>query len=179
MLKITIPAVDYWDEVRNRFVYTEPVELTLRHCLVSLSKWEAIFEKPFLSNEKKTIEETYAYIQIMSDEPVSVEVLQTMTEDNLDELNKYIESKQSATWFTEKQKGRPSREIITAEILYHWMFAMQVPLEAEHWHLNKLFTLLRVISEKNQPPKKMGRAEQLAQQRRLNAERLAAMNTSG
>lgn len=179
MLTITIPGEEFWDERTERFVYPQRVTLELEHSLVSLSRWEAQFEKPFLSNEKKSTDETFAYIQAMCQTDVPIEVLQTMSRENLDALNAYIEKKHSATWFTELPGAAKSREIITAEIIYHWMFALTIPKETEYWHLNRLFTLIKVINEKNQPKKKMGKAEQLAQQRRLNAERLQRMQTSG
>lgn len=178
-LIINLPGTESWDTVNERFVYSEGVQLELVHSLVTLSKWEIRFEKHFLSNEKKTSEETFAYIQMMSLTPVDIETLHTMSNENLAEINAYIERKSTATWFKDTPGQGRSREIITNEIIYHWMFALQIPKETEHWHLNRLFTLIKVINEKNQPKKKMGRAEALAQQRKLNAERLAASGSSG
>lgn len=179
MLTITIPGIEAWDERTERFVNTQPFTLVLQHSLVSLSKWEARYKKPFLSNEKKTADETYGYIQAMSESPVDVDTIRLLSEDVIQEINDYIENSQTATWFTERPGARRSREVITNEIIYDWMDSLQIPWEAQHWHLNRLFTLIKVASEKNQPKKKMGRAEQLAQQRRLNAERLQKMNTAG
>lgn len=179
MLTITIPATDAWDERIERFVKFPETTLVMQHSLVSLSRWEARFKKPFLSQEKKTEEETYGYIQAMCESPVTMDALRMMTQDNLKEINDYIEDSNTATWFNEAPGTRRSREIITNEIIYHWMFALQIPMEAQYWHLNRLFTQIKVVSEKSQKPKKMGRAEQLAQQRKLNAERLERMGTSG
>lgn len=179
MLTIIIPATEAWDERIERFVNTKETTLVLQHSLVSLSKWEARFKKPFLSNDKKTVDETYGYIQAMSESPVDETVLRMMTEQNMTDLNEYIEDSNTATWFKEDPNARRSREIVTSEIIYHWMWALQIPMEAQHWHLNRLFTTIKVVNEKNQPKKKMGRAEALAQQRKLNAERLERMGTSG
>ena len=179
MLTITIPATEAWDERIERFVYTKETELVLRHSLVSLSIWEARFKKAFLSTEKKSVEETYGYIQAMSESPVEEAVLAVMTQENLEAINAYIEDPMTATTVREMGNQRRSREIVTNEIIYHWMWALQIPMEAQYWHLNRLFTTIRVVNEKNQKPKKMGRAEQLAQQRRLNAERLEKLGTAG
>ena len=59
------------------------------------------------------------------------------------------------------------------------MIVLGIPFECEKWHLNRLMTLIRVVSAKNAPPKKMSKNEILAQQRRLNAERKAKFNTKG
>ena len=179
MLTITIPATDAWDERIERFVKTPETTLVLQHSLVSLSKWEARFKKPFLSPDKKSEDETYGYIQAMSESPVDVDILRVMTQENLEAINEYIEDPHTATTIKEAANQRRSREIVTNEVIYHWMWALQIPMEAQFWHLNRLFTAIRVVNEKQQKPKKMGRAEQLAQQRRLNAERLERLGTSG
>lgn len=178
-LIIEIPGSELWDSEAERFIHTEPRTLVLNHSLVSLSKWEARFEKPFLSNEKKTAEETYAYIQIMSETPISLDDLKALNNEAVQEINSYIEAKHSATWFVDMPNAPKSREIITAEIIYYWMTALSMPLEMETWHLNRLFTQIKVINEKNKPKKKMSRASQIAEQRRLNAERLAASGGRG
>ena len=55
MLKITIPNIEQYDEVRNEFISTKEQVLQLEHSLVSLSKWESKWCKPFLSKEEKNI----------------------------------------------------------------------------------------------------------------------------
>lgn len=179
MLTITIPAREAWDERIERFVNTKETILVLQHSLVSLSIWEARFKKPFLSKESKSVEETYGYIQAMSESPVDFDVLRMMTDANLKDINDYIEDPHTATTIREVAGQRQSREIVTNEIIYNWMWSLQIPMEAQYWHLNRLFTTIKVVNEKQQKPKKMGRAEQLAQQRKLNAERMERMGTSG
>ena len=109
MLTIVVPGTETWNDKTERFVVTQGQTLELEHSLVPLSEWEARFEKPFLSNEKKSVEETYGYIQCMSKEPVTMEVLACLTDDNVKDINKYIESKHSATWFKEIPGGPRSR----------------------------------------------------------------------
>lgn len=179
MLIITIPETEAWDERIERFVKVPETTLVLQHSLASLSKWESRFKKPFLSHDSKSEEETYGYIQAMNEVDVDESVLRMLTQEQLRSINSYIEDTNTATWFKEVPGAKKSREIITSELIYYWMAALTIPWEAQFWHLNRLFTLIKVANEKNQPPKKMSRAEQLAQQRKLNAERLERMGTSG
>lgn len=180
MLTITVPGVESFDDVKQEFITSDEVVLDLEHSLVSLSKWEEIWEKPFLGPTEKTREETISYVQCMVLTPgVPPEVFLRLSSENYDEINAYINKKMTATWFREVPGKKPSREVITAELIYYWMMTMNVPFERETWHLNRLFTLLKVTSEKNSPPKKMSRSEMLAQRERLNAERRAQSQSSG
>lgn len=180
MLTITVAGVESFDNEKQEFVYGEPTVLSLEHSLASLSKWESIFQKPFLGKGEKTPEETFAYIHCMClDENVPGEVLFRLKEEQIREINDYIESKMTATWFREDPGAAPSREIITNEVIRHWMIALGIPYEYEFRHLNQLLTLIRVVNEKNKPKKKMSRAEAIQQQRELNAQRRAQLGTSG
>lgn len=178
-LTITIPGVESFDEDKEQFVYTDETVLVLEHSLVSLSKWEAIFKKPFLGRDKKTSEETMAYIHAMClDETIDGAILLRMSEENVTAINAYIEDPMTATTFG-KTTGPPSREIITNEIIRHWMVAFQIPLDYETRHLNQLFTLIKVINEKNKPQKKMSARELAERNRALNEQRRAQHGTSG
>ena len=145
-----------------------------------MSKWESIFEKPFLGKQEKTAEEAWAYIEAMllTQNPPR-DFRQKLSEDNFREINEYIESKQTATWFNDKSGAKPSREIITAELIYFWMISFQVPFECQYWNLNRLFNLIRFCNIKSAKPKKMSRNEMAARQRELNAQRKAQLGTSG
>lgn len=177
MLRLEIEVDELFDEVRGEFKPVT-VALELEHSLLSLSKWEAMYEKPFLSPDEKAPEEILAYIDCMIlDRTYDRDLLGRLSTKNFEDINKYISSKQSATWFSEANDG-PSREIITAELIYYWMFSMRIPKECEEWHLNRLFTLIRVFNAKNNP-KKMSPEEIARQNRELNAKRLREMNTKG
>ena len=183
MLKLTIHGDQYWDEVKEQFVYADVIELELEHSLVSLSKWESIWEKPFLASGEKTTEETLGYIQVMCLTPeVPPAVFQRLNSDHYAQVNDYINAKMSATWFTELPGGAKTpvkRDIVTSEILYYWIFSAQIDISVENWHINRLFTLLKVFNEKNAPPKKMKKGDAAAQRRMLNAQRKTQLNTSG
>ncbi|QED11522.1 hypothetical protein PP914_gp032 [Arthrobacter phage Qui] len=182
MLTLIIPPNEAYDERANEFIKSPEVELELEHSLVSLSKWEAIWEKPFLGTEAKSAEETMSYVHCMTLTPdIPPEITQRLTNDHLTQINKYIDAKMSATWFNERAtQGRPkSREIITSELIYYWMIAHTIPFECQYWHLNRLFTLIKVCNAKNAPEKKMSKNEMLAQRNKLNAQRKAELKTSG
>lgn len=179
MLRINVVVEENYDEANEEFVVkTFPLEL--EHSLVSLSKWESKFEKPFLSTTNKTTEEVLWYIEAMSLTPnTPPEVFQKLSNSDMEVINEYLGAKMTATWFKEIPGKPPSREIITAEIVYYWMITLNVPLECQDWHLNRLLTLIRVINEKNAPKKPMSKAEAAQERARLNAERRAASGSKG
>lgn len=183
MLTITVRLKEDFNEETNEFIPAASFTLELEHSLVSLSKWESEFEIPFLGGKEKTSEQTLAYIKMMTLTPdVPPEIYNYLTEDNVTEINNYIKRKMTATTVHEQDKRAPNRETITAELIYYWMTALNIPWEAQYWHLNKLLMLVRVCNVKNQPPKKMGRREAAQANRNradLNAQRLAAMRTRG
>ena len=186
MLEITVPArkpVEIWDEEKQEFKYlpgAKEVKLQLEHSLISLSKWESKWCKPFLSREAKTTEETISYIKCMTlNKNVDEEVYHRLSRDNVKEINKYIEAPMTATTFSKNQNSRSSSEIVTSELIYYWMIALTIPVDFDKWHLNRLLTLIRVCNIKNQPPKKMSKRDVMSRNASLNAARRAKMNSTG
>jgi hypothetical protein len=180
MLTITVGATDVYDESADKFSTQGGVELQLEHSLVSLSKWESEFEKPFLGKGEKTREEVLSYIacMILSPNPPG-DILQRLSKENVEVINRYIDRKMTATWFSEQPGAPRSREVITSELIYYWMTVFQIPFECETWHLNRLFTLIRICNVKQAKPKKMSRSEIAARNRELNAQRKAQLGTTG
>ena len=154
MLTVTIPAREMFDEKTGTFFTTKKQTLQLEHSLVSISKWESKWHKAFLNKEPKTFAQTIDYIKCMTiTQNVDPLVYNRLTRSNFDEIHKYIEAPMTATTFYENlQKGR-SKEIVTAELIYYWMIALNIPFECQKWHLNRLLTLIRVCEVKNNPPK--------------------------
>lgn len=180
MLTIVVPGVEMYDEKTEEFVSIDDVVLDLEHSLVSLSKWESIYEKPFLGRDNKTTEEVFHYIKLMTLTPdVPDTVFDKLTEGNIADINNYIEARMSATWFSDATAAPATRDVITAELIYYWMITFQIPFECERWHLNRLFTLIRVCNIKQSKPKKMSRSEIAARNRELNAQRKAQLGTKG
>lgn len=180
MLTIKVSGIEMFDEASQEFVTHGDVVLELEHSLVSLSKWESIYEKPFLGKTEKTSEEIIGYVKAMTLTPeVPEETFLRLSEANIGEINNYIEAKMTATWFNEAPGAPPSREVITSELVYYWMTVFQIPFECETWHLNRLFTLIRVCNVKSAKPKKMSRSEIAARNRELNAQRRQQLGTKG
>lgn len=181
MLTIMVPiGEESYNEKTREFINSEEFELQLEHSLVSLSKWESFWEKPFLGSSEKSFDEILGYIKDMTLTPnVPPEVYQKLSKANYADINKHLNAKMTATWFTEDKRPSRTGEAVTAELIYYWMVALQIPFECQHWHLNRLLTLVKVCSKKNAPPKKMGRREAAMQQRQLNEQRLAKYGTKG
>ena len=179
MLKIVIPASELFDEKSNRFITIEEKELQMEHSLVSISKWESKWKKPFLGPNPKTRDETIDYIRCMTiTQNVDSYVFLGLTEQNIKDVNAYIDDKMTATTF--KNTPKSSRgQIITSEIIYYWMISLNIPMECQKWHLNRLLTLIRVCDEKNRPGKKMSRREIASQNRMLNQARKAKYGSRG
>lgn len=179
MLQITVPAVEMWDESTETYINTKETTLQLEHSLVSVSKWESKWCKSFLSHTNKTYDETIDYIKCMTlTRDVDPLVYYGLTNDNIEQINKYIAAPMTATSFSDKN-GKGGREIITSELIYYWMISQNIPFECQKWHLNRLLTLIRVCNIKNAPPKKHSRREIASRNAALNAARRKQLNSKG
>lgn len=181
MLTLKIPKTEFWDSKKREFVYIDEQTLKLEHSLVSLTKWEQKYQKPFLSSEK-TAEETLDYIQCMllNEDSVDENAIRCLTNEQIQQINDYINNPMTATTIKEtKKKGPRSSSVVTSEIIYYWMTASQIPLEFENRHLNTLLTLIRVCSIKNSPPEKMSKKDIYDRNRALNEARKAKLKTKG
>lgn len=185
MLRITIPKSEYFDEETQQFIEIKQTTLQLEHSLVSISKWEAKWHKPFLSENKMTLEETIDYIRCMTiTQNVDMSTYLGLTDQNIKDVMDYIDDPMTATTFTEDKTALPEskmkkKEIVTSELIYYWMVALNIPWECQKWHLSRLITLIRVCELKNQPPKKMSKSEIMSRNRALNAARRNKLNSRG
>jgi hypothetical protein len=180
MLELIILPVELYDEEKSIFVTSAKQILHLEHSLVSLSKWEAKWCKPFLVKGDKTIEESIDYIRCMTiTQNVDPNSYSYISQDNIKSVSLYIEAPMTATTFANNDKKSINREIITSEIIYYWMIALNIPFECQKWHLNRLLTLINVCNIKNQPVKKINKNELFARNRSLNEARKLALKTEG
>lgn len=181
MLTIIVSEVPVFDDDAQEFKTQGGVEVELEHSLVSLSKWESKFEKPFLSSEDKSHEEIVEYVRCMALDPKTPpELFLTLSEANFEDINSYLEAKQTATWFSDAPGAPKARQqIITSELIYFWMISFEIPFSCETWHLNRLFTLIRIANAKTATPEKMTRSQIAERNRELNAQRRAQLKTTG
>lgn len=182
MLTIDVPGKELFDETTSRFITTEGFSLDLEHSLAALSKWESRYQKPFLNGKPKTNEEFWGYIRFMIITPgVNPEILSQLTAINFKEIDDYVNSKETATTFSLLPERKGKTQVVTAEVIYHWMTAYNIPESWEHRHLNQLFTFIRVCNANNpnNKPKKMSQSELAARNRELNAARKRELNTTG
>ena len=180
MLNVTIPAIEVFDESTGEFYTSKEQHLSLEHSLVSVSKWESKWHKPFLSRESHTAEEMQDYIRCMTlTQNVDPTVYRYIPRQVIEEINKYIDDPMTATWFSNQQRSAPSREQVTAELIYYWMISLNIPFECQKWHLNRLLTLVKVCDIKNAPPKKMSKREIMNRNTALNNARRSRLGTRG
>ncbi len=179
MLTIVIPPSEIYNEQTNEFENIKGQKLQLEHSLVSISKWESKWKKPFLTKDKKTIYETIDYVKCMTiTQNVSPKVYYNLNDDIIDTVSLYIQDTMTATTFNDLNQQK-SKEVITSEIIYYLMVTLNIPFECQKWHLNKLLTLIRVCNVKNQPRKKMSRKELLSRNASLNESRRKSLKTDG
>ena len=182
MLTLQIPPREFFDERKQEFINFEGCSLQMEHSLISLSESEAKWKKPFLNKpESRTNEELLDYFRCMTiTKNVDPLAFKSLTQEHINMIVNYINDPMTATWFSDdgKPNKRPT-EIVTSELIYYWMIAQNIPFECRKWHLNRLLTLIRVCNVKNNPPKKMSKADIARQQRELNEQRKKKSGTKG
>lgn len=180
MLQVTIPAFEMFDPVTSTFSNVKETKLNLEHSLVSISKWESKWKKPFISRDPKTEEESLDYVRCMTVNPnVDPSVYYNIPSSVFESIRQYIDDPMTATWISGNENRPPSRQIITSELIYYWMVSYRIPMECQKWHLNRLLMLIQVCDEKNRPQKKMSRNQILSRNAALNAARRAKMHSKG
>lgn len=187
MLRLHLEQRELWDDNNNQFVYfgpEEPLDLCLEHSLVSLYKWESKYHKSYLNTVDKTSDEIFDYISMMVigdyEDKLDKDIFKALTKDDVKRIDDYINDPMTATTISENELKKNSKaslknEIITAEILYYYMTALNIPFECQHWHLGKLIMLIKVCCIKNQPEdkkkKKMTSSDMALRRARMEAAR--------
>lgn len=182
MLTIKVPiSPEGWDDEKEEFVEPTCQVLELEHSLVSISKWESKWRKAFLSGKEKTAEETIDYIKCMTlTEDVDPEVYNRLTQDNITQINKYIEAPMTATVLpADRNTNGKNKDTTTSELVYYWMIAQNIPFECQYWHINRLLTLIRVCAAKNTTPSKRSKGELTRDYAAINKANRAKFNSKG
>lgn len=174
-----------FDESSGEFIYSPEFKLQLEHSLVSISKWEAIYEECFLTSKDITGDKLIMYIRCMTiTQNVPDIVYASLNNDHISKVNEYIQKPMTATTFADDVRGGPSRPIrraekYTAEVIYYWMIALNIPFECQRWHINRLLTLIKVCNIKNTPEQKRSAKETAMSFREINARNRKKFGTKG
>lgn len=180
MLPIEIQPTELYDDINEEYVYIERQTLQLEHSLISISKWESKWHKPFFSKQGKTTEEVLDYVRCMTiNKNVKPNTYLALNRDHISKINNYIEDPMTATTFSKNTNGKINREQITSELIYYWMIKLEIPVEFERWHIKRLLTLIKVFEVKDTPHKKMSKQELIRRNTELNAQRRAKLNSKG
>lgn len=179
MLKIIVPTKELFVEKTGTFENIKETSLSLEHSLVSVSKWESKWHKPFLNNIDKTNDEIIDYIRCMTiTQNVNDNIYQALSEENVYDIKEYIENPMTATWFM-KTNHNTHHRIITNELIYYWMITLNIPMECQRWHLNRLLTLIQVCNSENAPKEMRNPNDILRENAAINAARKKQFNTKG
>lgn len=180
VLSINVLGDENWDEEEEVFTHTFKFVLELEHSLVALSKWEAIYKKPFLTDDKRTDDEAIGYIRAMTLTPdTPPEVYTSLSVENMKAIAEYINENQTATWFNNTSGGKGTGQVLTNELIYYWIFNAGIDKECETWHLSRLFTLLQVFGSQNGPQKKMSNQKAALTQAEINRKRREQLESTG
>lgn len=179
MLEVTFPDLELWDELNQRFVIQKNGTFRFEHSLLSISKWEMKYKKPFLVDDNKTPTELLDYFECMClDKSFNKGMVDSASADI---LARYINEPQTATTIKVHKKPGQRQSIMTSEVLYASMAMNGVPFLADKWPLSRLMSVLGVIGDANTDPKdkKMSRAEMHEENQRINAIRRAELKSKG
>lgn len=181
MLTVTVMSAELFDERTYEFIPPRQYTIQMEHSLISLSKWEAKWNKPFLSKENKTGEETVDYIKCMTvSQNIPDEAYTLLSSQNMKEIEDYIAAPMTATTISKnEQKMGGKKQVITSELIYAWMVSLGIPFECQKWHLNRLLVLIQVCGIQNSSPKKMNKRDIYKNNKSVNAARRAKMHSNG
>lgn len=182
MIEFDLPEREIIDDETYTITKIPKVRLTLEHSLISVRKWEAKWKRAFLDKKEKTSEELIDYVRCMTiNSGVDPIVYHHIPDEVMLKIIQYIEDPMTATTIrrSKEEGAAPKHEIVTAEIIYYWMFTLGIPLELEKWHFNRLMILIEVFGEFNKPKKKQKKIDQIRDWATLNAKRREALKSNG
>lgn len=181
MLTLQIDGVELFDNKNEVYVKTSPITVKLEHSLISLSRWEALWEIPFISNgqeDDKTIDQLKSYIECMIIGSIPDNAIELVWHHHGKDIEEYIAAPYSALKIYRPETKTKSKEPVTAEVIYYWMVKFNIPTEFNKWHLNRLLTLIDYFNAKENP-QKMTQKEIFERNRHLNEKRMAAQRGVG
>lgn len=187
MIEINVPASSVVDPDTNRiYRVKKDQKIQLEHSLISIQKWESRWHIAYLKRDhQKTYEQIIDYIRCMTLTPnVADDVYYCIPDSELKRVAQYIDDPMSATRVHDAPPVKSfgigqKQDVVTAEVIYYWMIAMNIPYECRKWHLQQLLTLIRVINAKNAPKKKRPMKDVLAEYRSINEENKKRFGTKG
>ncbi len=183
MITITVPKGEVFDSENEIFWrVSKETTLQLEHSLISLQKWEARWHIPFLTKKPKTLEQTIDYVRCMClTSNVKEDVFYCIPKSEMDRIADYIKDPMTATTITRRgPKGVAKKQkIVTAEVIYYWMIALNIPSEYKKWHLNQLLMLIQVINAEEAPKTKRKPHEVMNDYRAINEANKKRFNTKG
>lgn len=179
MLELPVNGMEFYNERTGEFINVKGTVLKLEHSLISLSKWESKWHKPFFSKETRTYDEMVDYIRCMTImQNVDPMIYSALTQKDIEKVENYMADPMTATTIN-RHGSKQKYQNVTSELIYSWMVSLGIPFECEKWQLNRLFTLIEVCGAEQSPKKKMRKNDILRQNAQLNAARKKARGTSG
>jgi hypothetical protein len=178
MLTIDLGTLEYFDVGINEFIYETGGIVRFEYSLKAIYEWEGKWKKPFLKGEL-TYDEMIDLYKCMALDEFDMKFI---NDEVAKIISDYILNTNTATKFSDIKStntANTNNKIHTSEEIYAMMFSAGIPLEFENRNLNRLLTILRVISVQNNPPKKMNKEEILRQNANVNSQRKSQMNTKG
>lgn len=178
-IKITVPKTRLFNEQTYRFTTVKEQSFVLKHSLVSISKWEAIWHRSYLSDGPANPEQKLSYYKCMTiTQNVDSNAYLVLDDSDIEAIEAYMDDMHTATkFYGDQQQGKSRR--LTNELFYYWMAKFNIPFSCEKWHIGKLMTLINVCALEESPPKKMSESEIFAQNRARNEARRAKLKSKG
>lgn len=166
MLIIKVKEQEFYDSKKEMFFHTKPLTVRMEHSLISITKWESFWEKPYLGTPgiakgiSSSVEELH-YLKCMIIGDVPYYIPDILLQNHNKQIKTYINKQHSATTVYRRGLPTPSRQIITTELIYYWMIKFGIPMECQRWHFNRLLMLIDVCNVKEQSEAKGGKLSSL------------------